>query len=459
MIKQLILLVLLCGCLKPPEYNNTTEANETWRFSKNTASVQEYDWSLFSKDPVLEELINQALTENQEIHIAFARICQYYNQYVIARSFLFPEINATASPLKFENSLATIPPYGTILPRTIDNFSIFLNVIYELDLWGKISNRTQAALDQWLAQDYTYYDIVLTIVADVSRSYVRLRQLDAQLLVSEETASSRKEYMEIAKLRYEEGLTSELPSIQASTEWESAVIEVKRLEREIAQEENLLSLLIGSPPNNIPRGLALDKLEFPDEIPVGLPSELLLRRPDILSKEQKLEAAGFDVAAARADFFPKIDLTGFFGYESAHLKNFISNEAKTWSIAANIFQPIFNAGRISAQVQYQEAILAESYYSYVQTTLNAFREVEDALIAHQKDKELLSLQTSQVKEFKEYLRLATLQYENGETDYLNVLDAQRKLFEAQLAEQQASADVYFSMIDLYRALGGGWECM
>lgn len=450
-----LLLILLTGCLKPPEYDTSVPQNPSWIYSKDDRPVEEYSWADWSHDPALSELIALALQNNQNLQVAVARVAEYYNLYVIQRSFLFPEVNGTMEPFRTENSLATIPPYPLTFPRTIDDFSLFLNIAYEMDLWGKLSNRTEAALNQWLASDYAYKDLMLTILSQVSINYVRLRQFDAQLLISQETAKSRQEYYEIAKLRYDEGFTSELPVIQAKTEWESAVIEVKRLEREVVQEENLISLLIGAPPRQIPRGDPLDKIAFPDEIPVGLPSDLLCRRPDILSAEAKMAAAGYSVAAARADFFPKIVLTGFYGGESAHLKNLLKNPAETWAIAANVFQPIYNAGRISAQVAYQEAVLYETYAQYVQTTLNAFREVEDALIEHEKNKELLALQDAQVKEFKEYLRLATLQYDNGESDYLSVLDAQRKLFEAELSQQEAQANVYFSMIELYRSLGGG----
>jgi multidrug efflux system outer membrane protein len=454
--KELIALLLLSGCLSPPKYDYTVPTNEQWRYGKDENPVQEYDIAAWSHDPALQELVEAAIASNQDLKIAMARVAQYYSQYEINRSFLFPEINGTSQAYKLQNTLATVPGYPIGVPRTIDDFTLFANLVYELDIWGKLSNRTEAALEQWLASNYAYQDIMLTVIGNVSSSYVRLRQFDAQMVVSRDTATSREEYLKIAQLRYDEGFTSELPVIQAKTELEAAKIAVKRLEKVIAIEENLISLLIGAPPSSIPRGSPLDQIAFPDEIPVGLPSDLLCRRPDILSAEARLSAAGYSVAAARADFFPRITLTGFYGSESAALKNLLTNPAEEWQIAAGLLQPIFNAGRISAQVDYANAVLYESYAFNVQTTLNAFREVEDALSDHQKSKELLKLQKDQVREFVEYLRLATLQYDNGETDYLNVLDAQRRLFEAQLEEQAAQADVYFSMIELYRALGGGF---
>lgn len=456
MHKGLFALLLLSSCLSPPKYDYTVPTNENWRYGSDESPVQEYDLTTWSHDPALQELVEMAIVSNQDLKQAVARVAQFYSQYEINRSFLFPEINGTSQGYKLQNTLATIPGYPIGVPRTIDDFTLFANLVYELDIWGKLSNRTEAALEQWLASNYAYQDIMLTVVGNVSSSYVRLRQFDAQMVVSLDTAKSRDEYLKIAQLRYEEGFTSELPVIQAKTELEAAMIAVKRLEKVIAIEENLISLLIGSPPSTIPRGSPLDSIAFPDEIPVGLPSDLLCRRPDILSAEARLSAAGYSVAAARADFFPRITLTGYYGWESAALKNLVTKPAEEWQIAAGLLQPIFNAGRISAQVDYAQAVLYESYAFYVQTTLNAFREVEDALSDHQKSKELLKLQKDQVKEFREYLRLATLQYDNGETDYLNVLDAQRRLFEAQLEEQAAQADVYFSMIELYRALGGGF---
>lgn len=455
-VSRWLLLLLLTGCLKPPEYDYCVPTNETWRTEADFEELPELDWSTWADDHALESLIEYALEENQDIHIALARVQQFYDQYVIVRSQLFPEVNATTAPFKYENTLATIPAYPKTLPRIIDDFPLSLNIFYEADLFGKISNRSKEALNQWIAQDYSYRDVQLTIVANVSTHYVILRQYDAQLEVSKRTAVSREEYMKIAQLRFDEGLTSELPVIQARTEWESAMIAVKRLDKLIAIEENLISLLIGAPPTEIPRGQPLTHLGFPRQIPVGLPSDLLYRRPDILAAERRLAAAGYSVAAARADFFPKITLTGMFGFESAHLKNLLTHEAETWQIAANVLQPIYNSGRISAQVDLSEAELYGSYSNYVQTTLNAFREVDDALSSLVISQELLKLQDEQVVQFNEYLRLATLQYDNGESDYLNVLDAQRRLFEAELAQQAAQADVYTSMIELYRSLGGGF---
>lgn len=449
-------LIFLTGCLSPPKYDYCVPTNQHWRSEANEEEVEEIDWKTWSHDEALQSLIERALEKNQDLLIALSRVQQFYDQYLIVRSQLFPEVNATTAPFKYENTLATIPAYPKTLPRVIDDFPLSLKVIYEADLFGKISNRTKAALNQWLAEDYAFRDVQLTIVSNVSVHYVNLRQFDAQLEISKRTAISREEYLKIADLRFKEGLTSELPVIQARTEWEAALIAVKRLDKLIAIEENLISLLIGSPPSDIPRGEPLDKLGFPTEIPVGLPSDLLYRRPDILSAERQLSAAGYSVAAARADFFPKITLTGFFGFESAHLKNLLTHEAETWQIAADVLQPIYNSGRISAQVEQREAELYSSFANYVQTTLNAFREVEDALATLKINQELLKLQNEQVIEFNEYLRLATLQYDNGESDYLNVLDAQRRLFEAELSQQQAQADVYTSMIELYRSLGGGF---
>lgn len=451
-----ILLLLLTGCLSPPNYDYCVPTNADWRSPADTSELADIDWYTWSNDEALQFLIERALEENQDLHIALARVQQFYDQYVIVRSQLFPEVNAATAPFKYENSLATIPAYPTTLPRIIDDFPLNLNVFYEMDLFGKVSNRTKAALNQWIAEDYAFRDIQLAIVANVSTNYVTLRQYDAQLEISKRTAISREEYLKIAEIRFQEGFTSELPVIQARTEWESAEIAVKRLDKLIALEENLISLLIGSPPSDIPRGTPLDKLGFPTEIPVGLPSDLLYRRPDILAAERRLSAAGYSVASARADFFPKITLTGFFGYESAHLRNLLTHQAETWQIAADVFQPIYNSGRISAQVDQKEAELYATYSFYVQTTLNAFREVDDALATLRINQELLKLQNKQVVEFNEYLRLATLQYDNGESDYLNVLDAQRKLFEAELEQQLTQAEVYNSMIDLYRALGGGF---
>jgi multidrug efflux system outer membrane protein len=234
------------------------------------------------------------------------------------------------------------------------------------------------------------------------------------------------------------------------------VTEVLRLEILIPQQENLISLLIGHSPRDIERGLQVNEWPIPLAVPAGLPSELLEQRPDILKAERGLIAANARIGEARAQYFPSISLTGYLGSESIHLHHLFTSPTRAWQYAANLLQSVFTGGRITNNVNLAKARKAVAYYNYQQTVLNAFKEVDDALIAHQKSKELIVVQKDSVAVLKDYLYLAKLQYDNGQTDYLNVLDAERRLFTAQLSLAQAEANVFITLIQVYQALGGGW---
>ena len=321
---------------------------------------------------------------------------------------------------------------------------------------GKIRSGSDAALAQLLSQEDARRTVILTLVGNVASAYVLLRQYDKQLEVSQRTLKSRTESFEIAKLRYLGGLTSELEAKQAEAEMDVAKASVLQFQLAIAIQENLLSILVGHPPGEIPRGPLLDTLALSPSVPAGIPSELLEQRPDILQAEHNLIAANAEIGVARAAFFPNISLTGSYGNESTALKNLFTGNTSTWIYGVTILQEIFTGGRLTGNLKVVESIKWQAYYQYCQTVLEAFKEVDDSLVSYQISRDLFEVQKRRSDALKETLHLANLQYSNGQVDYLNVLDSERSLFNAQLDMVGAQGDTFLSFVDLYTSLGGGW---
>jgi len=411
-------------------------------------------WEQFH-DPVLNDLILNALSNNNDLKIAVARVQEYNGILGVISSELFPQIGANLNKTRQQLSLETIQTIPSSF-RRFNTYAATLNAAYELDIWGRIRSSSDAAYNDYLAQIEVRRTVVLMLVTRVASSYIELRKLDNQLEISVSTLTSRIEAERIAKARFDEGLTSELEYKQAQSETESAIIAIKLYEILIPQQENLISVLVGSPPGLIERGLTLETLGMPPNIPVGIPSELLYQRPDIHQAEDELVAANFRIGVARAAFFPDISLTGYYGNQSAELHNLLTSKALAFGTAANLFQPLFTGGRLISQLEIAKAIKSEACYRYRQTILNALQEVNDDLIAHKINLELVVEQKKQVEIFRRYRYLAELQYNNGQSDYLNVLDAERRLFEAQLLLADTEANSFTSLINLYKALGGGW---
>lgn len=495
--KYFLLPLLLQSCvLHPPYQPPAVEVPEHWRFAESESAIEidtlgdepaEADapkrgiqiieinrqwWNRFD-DPALTALIDEALQYNQEIKIAIFRVEEYAARFGIVRSQLFPQLYANAFATKQEDSLGgvtsasgvteEVSPGGVVVEtdvapvkRITDLFGLNLTLAYEFDIWGKIFSATESARAELYAQENVRRTVVLTVVTAVASGYVRLRELDQELRIALETHKSYSESFRLAKLRFEKGLSSELAVKQAESLISLAAAEVVRLEGLIATEENALSVLIGHPPVSIERGSAITEWPEPFGVPDELPSELLFQRPDILQAEQQLIAANARIGVARAEYFPSLSLNGLLGFESLKLKNLFKDTARTWFYGINVLQPIFTGGLISSRVAAAEAVKYEAYYFYIQTVLNGFREVEDALVFYNKSKELYAVESYRVKVLKEYLHLATLQYNNGQTDYLSVLDAERNLFDAQLDAARAQGDIYLGLIAIYKTLAGGW---
>lgn len=451
-----ILLFLCGGCAKPYYVQPPLDIPENWRFeSNNDSTICNVRWWQQFNDPVLEQLIDAALANNKDIMIAIQRVYEFYGRFGVVGSALIPEIDGNASFTRQKVPLAVFPPTSPEF-RLFNIYEGFLSLNYLIDFWGQVKALTEAQYAEYLGSVEARRNVVLTVVGSVANTYILLRQLDLQLKISRETLKSRLQSLDLARIRFELGETSELEVVQAEALMESAAIEIKRLERDIPQTEDLLSILIGFNPQDIPRGLELNEIATPIDIPAGLPSDLLLQRPDVLEAEDRLIAANARVYAAYTNYFPQFTLTGEFGSASTPLHQFLKNPADFWAWGVTGFVPLFYAGKLDFQVMEAKAIYEQAYYNFQQVLLEAFKEVNDALIGVQKNKELLIEQEKQVKVLREYLKLATWRYEEGEVDYLNVLDAERTLFDSELAYATAQADVFTAIIELYTALGGGW---
>lgn len=453
-----LLAVVVQGCKLYPKYERPiVDMPATWRIPTDESSTYaNLQWWKQFNDPVLDSLIDEALDNNRDIKVAIARVYEFKGQLAIVNSNLYPQIGGVVSGLRQESSLFVQPPVISGFPRTYDVFTSILNASYDVDIWGEIRSASDAAFAELMSSIEVRRTVVLTVVAGVASSYIQMRQFDYQLEISQKTYESRKESYDLAVARYEGGLTSELEVKQSEAEMETAAAQVLQYQIDIAFEENLLSILVGHPPAAIERGLTVEQLVTSIDIPAGIPSEILEQRPDVAAAEDILIAANAQIGVAKAQFLPAISLTGDYGNVSLQLKRLLTNPATTWQYAVNIAQPIFTGGRLTGQLEVVEAQRCEAFYQYQQVVLKALKEVEDALIARKLALELVVIQGRRVRALEESLHLAQLQYDNGQVDYLNVLDAQRNLFNAQLAFANGQSYTSLSLVSIYKALGGGW---
>ncbi len=455
-IISFLLTLTLFGCMVGPNYRRpAVETPPLWRFEEiearevaNTAWWEQFD------DPVLNELIQNALKENKDVKIAAARVEEFVGRYRTTRASLLPQVGAGAIAGRSRvTERGPSPIDGTRNPA--NSFQIFLNANWEIDLWGKLRRATEAARADLLSTEEGRRAVILTLVTSVASAYVNLRDLDMQLEIAKRTAKSREESYHLFQLRFRGGTISELELNQVKSEYEQALSTIPLIEKTIAQQENLLSVLLGRNPGSIPRGKMIDELVLP-AVPAALPSDLLTNRPDIRQAEQDLIAANARIGVARSQYFPAISLTSSFGYASTDLSKLFSGPAKVWSFAAPLTAPIFTAGAISGQVKSAKAVQQQALLRYQQVIQTAFREVEDALIDQKRSREQLEIEAQQVVTLRNYARIARLRFDSGYTSYIEVLDAERSLFNAELSHAQTKGVLFQALVNLYKAIGGGW---
>ena len=453
---SLAALLALSGCLLGPNYERpAVDAPPAFRFAESDAKdlVNTAWWEQF-QDPALNALIATALADNKDVKIAAARVEQFLGQFVTTRSQLFPQVAAG-----FDAQRQRVPLGSTQLPSGVgpvfNQFQATLSASWEIDFFGKLRRQTEAARANLLASEEGRRATILTLVASVASSYVNLLSLDRQLDIAKSTAASRAASVHVFQLRFSGGEVSQMELAQSQSEYEASLATIPQIELQIAQQEDALSILLGHNPGDIARDRELDDLALP-AVPAGLPSELLERRPDLRQAEQDLIAANALIGAARALYFPSISLTGLFGSASTQFSSLFTGPARVWSYAGAVTLPIFTAGGISGQVTQAEAQQQQALFQYQKSIQVAFQEVADALVSLQKTREQLVVQGSQVDALRTYARLARLRYEGGYTSYIEVLDAERSLFNAQLSYAQTQGVVFTSAVSLYKAMGGGW---
>ncbi len=446
------------GCKLGTEYERPGVVVPTgWRTEVGTTNgPAAVGWSSLYHDPVLADLIATALANHLDLRIAAARVEEARAGHAAQRSFLLPSLDASGGWTRA--GVGDIPPAPG---ATAGQFDVFGLLSYEVDVWGRLRRLTEAARARLLATEAARQTVRIGLVASVATTYFNLRALDRQLEIARETHASRTGILELTRFKFNEeaglgfGIVSELDVRQAETQVHTARAAIASLERAIAVTENSLRFLLGRNPGDIPRGDTLAAQWQPGEIPAGLPSDLLLRRPDIRAAEQELVAAHANVGAARAAYFPTVSLTAALGVQSVELDDLFSGgAARAWKFTPQVAGPIFQAGRIRAGVRVAEARRQAALAGYQQSIQNAFREVEDALVSIAKLREQLDAEEANVTAEQRRLELSQLRYREGVASYTDLLDAQRFLFSAQLNAVQTRNNLLAAMAQLHRALGG-----
>lgn len=445
-------MLLLSSCKIGKRYArpdlNLPDKIEAYTDTTDTTSVASIPWESLYADDTLKELITKALDNNKDMKIAAAKIKEMMAAKRISFANMLPEVGASVYGQKERLD------YGGDNPKPDPEFGAKLTLSWELDLWGNLRWANEATIASYMQTVEGQRALRLTIVAEVAANYYELCALDQELSIVQQTHEARREGVRLAKLRYEGGLTSETAYNQALVELARTETLIPALERRIKIKESDLSMLLGEYSNDIPRGLSLSDQHLPDALPIGLPSSLLERRPDMRQAEFKLREANARVGVAQTDLFPKIRLTGNYGFESDELGNLLKSPAGF--IAGSLLQPIFAMGKNKAKVKVAKARYEQEVYGYEKSVLGAFKEVNNAIITIRKVKEVRVSRANLEATARKYLELAQLQYINGVTSYMDVLDAQRGLLDAQIGLNNAVLDELLSVVYLYKALGGGY---
>lgn len=447
-------LLLAGGCVQGPDYvKPDVEVPGVWRVDEGAIGtpVQPAWWNSYS-DPNLDALVREALANNRDLRIASARVDEFAAILAGTRSQAFPQVGYGLSGNRSRASERLIPNAVDPLSTT---FSSVLSASWEVDLWGRIRRETEAARANLLATEEARRGVILTLISSVIGSYITLLDFDQQLRISEATVEGRRQNVDLFEKRLARGWISEFEMSQVRGEYEAAVAQLSPIRQAITLQENALSVLVGRNPGPIPRGSSMDSIHTP-VVPAGLPSDLLIRRPDIHQAEQQLIASNALIGAARALFFPRITLTGILGFASDSLGHLFSGPAHTWSFTGDVAGPIYTGGGLTAAVDQATARRDQSLANYEKVIQNAFRDVEDSLADLRNSADLRETLQRRVTVLERSVELARLRYENGYSSYIDVLDAERSLFSAQLQLAAAWGDQERALINLYRALGGDW---
>jgi outer membrane protein, multidrug efflux system len=459
----IVAAMFLAGCSVGQKYKRpAVAAPPSFRGDTTTApdptSLADLKWFEVFKDPQLQELVRKALVNNYDLREAVARVEALRAAVGITRADQLPTITGGAGV----TTQRTSANGSFTLPQNFDQSRTFGNVglnllSFELDIWGRLRSATAAARADLLASEETRKAVVTTLVSDVTTAYFQLLELDGEMEVAKRTLASRESSLELIKNREKFGLASTLEVRQGEQLVQVAAQAIPEIERQQAQTENLIRLLLGETPSAVARSKPLTQQEQPPTLPAGLPSSLLERRPDIRAAEQNLVARNATVNVARAAYFPQISLTGLLGLQSNQLSSLFTGANRTWQFAPQVAQPIFTGGRLKNNVALAKADQNLALIQYERSIQTAFREVSDALVQHEKLKDVRGRQETLVSTLQDRSRLSYVRYKGGVATLLDALDADRDLFDAEVRLSQLRRDELVSIVQLYRALGGGWQ--
>jgi len=459
LISVILTSSLIAGCTVGPNYHKPVvhppaayrDLRENPQNQAQAASYADLPWWQVFEDAQLQELIRTALKQNYDMQLATERINAARAQLGITRSNLFPQVQGDGNFTGGKDQ--SFQSKSNFLALTAD-------AAFQLDLFGKLRRETEAARAQLLATEEAQHTVTLTLVSDVASAYFTLLQLDLELQITRDTVKTQEDSVKLTSFRLDRGVAIRLDVLQAQQVLDTANAQIPDLERQIGQEEDAISILIGDYPQGVPRGRPLVEEALPPDVPPGLPSSLLERRPDIREAEQLLIAANAEIGVAKAEFFPQILLTGSGGGafgRSNLFSSMMSSQTSIWSYGVQVSQPIFTGGALRGNLRLAKSQHEQALIAYKRAIQHAFGDVSDALIAYQKFHEVRVRQEQAVTDLEESVRLSVMRYQGGTTAYLEVLDGQRSLFAAELTLAGARGNEYQSLLQLYRALGGGWQ--
>ena len=456
-----IVVFLFTGCTLGPDYSRPTVAiPDNYRGLQGPStpeSLADVPWWEVFKDPVLQELTREALRNNYDLRIAAARVEEARSQIGVVRSFLYPQVSFNGGGSAQQVSRASEPPQSVGASRTFQNWLLGFGMVWEMDVFGRIRRDAEAATGVFLATEQDRRGVWITLVADVAQFYFLLRELDLELEISRRTLRVNDETVEYYRRRVNGGVSNQLELDQAIANRSRTAAVIPDLERRIAIQENLISFLLGRNPGAIPRGAVLTDQYHPPTIPTGLPSALLERRPDVQSAEQLLVAANANIGAAKALFFPNFSLSASLGSASHDFSNIADKRAAIWSVSGGFLQPIFQGWRLFWNYEGTKARFDQALAQYEKAAQNGFREVADSLVAIEKFKDVRVELEESVRALQDAARLSRLRYDTGLANYLEILIADQQLFDQELLLARTRGDQINAVVQLYRALGGGWQ--
>jgi multidrug efflux system outer membrane protein len=457
-VRGLLVLTLsfLAACAVGPNYRRpavaTPEATRGQRGPSDTASLADLPWWVVFNDPALRALVEDAIRGSHDLRAAAARVEEARNQIAVARADMFPQVSYQGAASRQRTLVPSSPTRVTF-----NSFLGTFNLAWEIDVWGRIRRATESARADYLAAEAARRGVLLTLVSDVAQAYFELLELDRELEITHGTTLTFQDTLDLFRRRYVGGIGTLLEVSRAEAALTQARAGIPELERQVVVKENQLSILLGRPPGDIARAATFDGESAAPEVPVGLPSQLLERRPDVQEAEQALVAANADVGVAVASFFPRIGLTSLYGGQSSELENVVKSAGNVWAVAGSVTGPLFQGGRLLASYRASSAAWDQAVERYQQATQQAFAEVSNALVAHDKLKGVHADREATVKALQTSVALSLQRYNDGIANYFEVLEAEQQLFPAELDLARTRRDELVAVVTLYRVLGGGWQ--